>query len=459
MSETMAQALQYAHANHSAYLDRFCELLRIPSISTDPDFRDDVQHAADWLVAEMTAIGLENAQAFATEGQPVVYADWLHAGADKPTVLVYAHYDVQPVIPLESWESKPFEPEIRDDKLYARGAIDDKVGVMVNLHAFDAMLRTDGRLPVNVKMFWEGEEESGSPSMEGFVQAHKELLQADLLIISDGGHRPNQPSIISSLRGITDGEVIVRGPQRDLHSGSYGGIVHNPIHKVGEIIGALHDADGRVQIDGFYDDVEVVSAETVTAMQQHERMTIANQRDYSGVEHFWGVPDYTHMERGATQPTCDVNGVWGGYQGPGLMTVIPAEAGFKVSFRLVPTQDPYDIADKFVRWLDQFCTKTLSIDVTIHSHSWAAKLLEAGPAIDALQYAYQAVWGQEAIQLRQGGSVPIMGMFQRELGIPITTMGFGVGENGHAPNEFLHLPYYQRGIDTAIHFYHHLADA
>jgi acetylornithine deacetylase/succinyl-diaminopimelate desuccinylase-like protein len=459
MSEQAIQAsVAYASAQREAYLEGFKELLRIPSVSTDPAYRAEVQRAADWLVAEMARIGLDNCQAIPSEGHPVVYGEWLKAGQDRPTVLVYAHYDVQPVDPLELWESPPFEPEIRDGKLYARGSIDDKCGVFVNLKAVESILATSGALPVNVKFFFEGEEESGSPSMEPFVKAHKELLAADLLVISDGGSYEDQPLVFSSLRGLVAGEVTVRGPQRDLHSGSFGGIVHNPAHRVGEIVAALHDDQGRVQIPGFYDDVRPLSEAELTYLKSTEPQLRKELERQSGVRAFWGVPEYSLLERQTAQPTCDVNGLYGGYQGPGTKTVIPAQAGFKVTMRLVADQDPHDIGAKFADFVRGFACDTLEIEVSTRGESWPARLLFDEPPIQAIHRAFEATWGQRALIYRQGGTVPVVGMFKQELGMPITNLGYGVGDNGHSPNEYFTLAHFSLAIDTAIHFYHYLTE-
>jgi len=451
------QAVEHAHDHHEEYLEGFKALLRIPSISTDPAYKGEVQRAADWIVAEMQRIGLHNCAAMPSAGHPVVYGEWLEAGDDKPTVLIYAHYDVQPVDPLELWESPPFEPAIRDDRLYARGVIDDKCGVFVTLKAFESMLSTAGRLPLNVKLFFEGDEESGSLGMEAFVKQHRDRLHANLLVLSDGGSQPDRPMIITSIRGIIGAEVKVTGPKRDLHSGSFGGIVHNPAHLVAQIIATLHDNEGRVQIPGFYDAVRPLNDAERKAIAEIEPVLEPHLREEAGIAAWWGVPGYSLLERQTAQPTCDVNGLYGGYQGPGGKTIIPASAGFKVSLRLVADQDPHNILRKFIDFVNSFEPETLNIEVTHVPPAWPAQLLSDGPAVEAIQRAFEAVWGKRAILYRQGGSVPIIGMFQRELGMPITSLGYGTGDNGHAPNEYYELPYFARNIDTAIHFYHYLA--
>jgi acetylornithine deacetylase/succinyl-diaminopimelate desuccinylase-like protein len=263
---------------------------------------------------------------------------------------------------------------------------------------------------------------------------------------------------MSSVRGIVDGEVVVTGPQRDLHSGAFGGIVHNPLHLIGKMIAGLHDAAGRVQIPGFYDQVRPLSAMELEELKRQEPATRVYFEEISGLKNFWGVPEYSFLERATAQPTCEVNGIYGGYQGQGSKTIIPAQGGFKVSMRLVADQDPHDIARKFEEFINSFACDTLNIKVWTHSPSWPAQLLTTGPAVEAIQRAYQATWGQPAILLRQGGSVPIIGMFQRELGMAIVNLGFGVGDNVHAPNEYLILEHFSRGIDTAIHFFNYYAE-
>jgi acetylornithine deacetylase/succinyl-diaminopimelate desuccinylase-like protein len=452
------KATDYAHANNEAFLKGFKELIAIPSISTDPAYKDDVHRAADWVVREMERIGLKNCRAIPTEGHPVVYGDWLEAGEDKPTLLVYAHYDVQPVDPLDLWDSPPFEMTVRDGRIYGRGVIDDKAGVYLNLKAFESILATTGKLPVNVKVFFEGEEESGSTSMEPFIKQHKDFLKADLLILSDASHMADQPLIITAVRGIVDGEVVVTGPKRDLHSGTFGGFVHNPIHHVAKMIAALHDESGRVQIPGFYDDVKPLTPAQMEELKSQADFRRKFFEEQSGLKNFWGVPQYSLLERATAQPTCEVNGVYGGYQGPGGKTVLPAVAGFKVSMRLVADQDPDDIFRKFEAFVKGFEVDTLKIEVCGHQGSVATQLLTEGPAIDALQKAYQATWGKRAMLLRLGGSVPIMAIFQKELGIPITSMSLATGDNGHSPNEYFILDHFSRNIDLAIHAYHYLAN-
>jgi acetylornithine deacetylase/succinyl-diaminopimelate desuccinylase-like protein/MFS family permease len=459
MSDASLKAsVDYARGKIEAFVEQYKELLRIPSIGADPAYRADVRRAAEWIAEEMQRLGIEHVQVLDTEGQPAVYGDWLHAGEEAPTALLYAHYDVQPVDPLDLWVAPPFEPDIRDGKLYARGVIDDKAGVFLHLKAFESVMAATGSLPINVKFIFEGEEESGSPTMAPFIEAHKALLAADVAVISDGGSSDEVPSMMASVRGIVAAEVRVKGPERDLHSGSFGGVVHNPTHMVGKIVAALHDDEGRIRIPGFYDDVVPVSAAHQALIEVNEPRALAHARKETGLETFWGVPGYTYLERATAQPTCDVNGIFGGYQGAGAKTVLPAEAGFKVSMRLVENQDPDDIVEKFVAFVDSFARDTLKIETRILSSSWPAETLISGPIAQAVVDAYTATWGHAPTMARAGGSVPIIGMLQHLLDIPVVSMGLGHGGNGHSPNEYYDLDYFAVNIDTAIRFLYNLAN-
>ncbi|RMF77324.1 MAG: dipeptidase [Chloroflexi bacterium] len=455
---SIEKAVAHAHAQRDEYMTHYHELLRIPSISTDPAHKEDINRCAAWLVDELKRIGFNNCQAIPSDGHPVVYGEWLEAGDDKPTVLVYAHYDVQPVDPIDLWDSPPFEPTVRDGKLYARGSIDDKAGVWVNLKAFESMFAVDGKLPVNIKILFEGEEETGSPNMLPFVQQHKDLLKADLLQISDGGSLPDQPLIIYGARGIVDAEVTVTGPVRDLHSGVYGGIVQNPVHVAGDIIASFHDASGRIQIDGFYDRVKPPSAAELKALEESLKIFLPDWEAESGVKTWWGEAMGTLGERATMLPTLDVNGIWGGYQGPGVKTIIPGQVKFKVTMRLVADQDPNEIKALFTAHVMRFASDTAQVEVHASPGSWPVTMLFDSPEVEAIHRAFEATWGKRALMVRTGGSIPIMGMFQRELNMPITSLGFGVGENLHSPNEFLWIEHFYRNIDTAIHFYYNLGE-
>ena len=338
----------------------------------------------------------------------------------------------------------------------ARGTVDDKCGTSITIAALESILRATGRLPVNVKVILEGGEECGSPHIADFVARNLDLLKADLLAISDGGGQPGQPMIMASVRGTVSAEVIVRGPRRDLHSGAFGGVVENPIHVVGRIIASLHDESGRIAIPGFYDNVPVLVPDQGTLFAEAESSLYARAVAESGTDDLWGTPFAPFADRATRLPTCDVNGVWGGHQGAGGMTVIPAEAGFKVSMRVVPNLVPAEVMALFSAHVQSFATPTAHIEVTGSTANWHATLLHDGAVIDALQNAYAAVWGTTAEAYRAGGCVPLIGVMQRQLGIPIFDLGYGVGEGGHAANEYMELEYFYRGIQTAIHFLHNL---
>jgi acetylornithine deacetylase/succinyl-diaminopimelate desuccinylase-like protein len=319
------------------------------------------------------------------------------------------------------------------------------------------MLSANGALPVNVKVLFEGAEECGSPGIAAFVAAHAELLAADLLIISDGGSQPGQPMIMAGVRGTVSAEVFVHGPQRDLHSGAFGGVVHNPVHLVGKIIASFHDDEGRIAIPGFYDAVRDLTPSESALVSAATPMLLQRAREEAGLQEFWGEAIAPFGVRAMALPTCDVNGVWGGYQGSGGKTIIPAQAGFKVSMRIVAEQHPDEIMQLFAAHVQSFAVDTLHIDVVGSTANWHAALLHEGPVIDVLQNAYKAAWGVPAQVYRAGGCVALIGEMQRALGMPIMDLGYGVGENGHAVNEYMEIEYFQRGIETALHFFYRLA--
>ncbi|MEO8395623.1 MAG: M20/M25/M40 family metallo-hydrolase [Chloroflexota bacterium] len=456
---TSAQpAIDHAHAHHEPYMARYLELLRIPSISADPSFEAEVDRCADWVRDEMERVGFKNCVKMPTAGHPVLYGEWLEAGADQPTVLIYAHYDVQPVDPLNLWTTPPFEPSFRDGKLYARGAIDDKAGVFANLKALESIFAVDGALPVNVKLFFEGEEESGSPNMHPFVAANKDLLKADLLILCDGGFEPDLPTIAYAGRGIIGAEVTVTGPDHDLHSGVYGGVVHNPLHVAGKIIGSFHDDTGRVQLPGYYDAVKKLSADELANLDKVWGLTSEMYLAQSGTTHYWAEAMESIPVRNTALPTLEVNGIWGGYQGPGSKTVIPSKAGFKVTMRLVADQNPSAIAELFTTFVQGFASDTAAIEVKILALGSPFTGLFDGAGVEAVQKALVATTGNRALMERTGGSIPIAGMFQQELGIPLTNLGLGPGDNIHSPNEYVRVDDFYKAIDTAIHIYYNLTE-
>jgi acetylornithine deacetylase/succinyl-diaminopimelate desuccinylase-like protein len=454
---SLTNALGWARTHTEQALAQYEELLRIPSISNEPDHAADMQRNADWLIAELARIGMEGSRTLPNNGWPMVYAEWLNAGEDKPTVLIYAHYDVMPVGPLEEWISPPFEPTRRDGRIYARGAVDDKCGVSITLAALEAMFTANGQLPINIKILFDGAEECGSPGIADFVAANLAVLAADLLIISDGGGQPGQPLIMAGVRGTVSAEVLVYGPQRDLHSGAFGGVVHNPVHLVGKIIASFHDEQGRIAIPGFYDTVRALTPAEDAIVAAAAPLLLQRAQDEAGLQIFWGEAVAPFGVRAMGLPTCDVNGVWGGYQGPGGKTIIPAQAGFKVSMRIVADQHPDQIMRLFADHVHRFAVDTLRIEVIGSTANWHATLLHEGPVIEVLQNAYRSAWGVPARFYRAGGCVPLIGVMQRTLGLPIMDLGYGVGENGHAANEYMEIEYFQRGIETALHFFYGLS--
>lgn len=457
-STTANKAIQHARQQQDVYMKGFYELLKIPSISTDMSYKGEVERCANWIVDEMKRIGLSGARAIPTSGHPVVYGEWLGAGADKPTVLLYAHYDVQPVDPLALWDNPPFEPTLRDGRLYARGVCDDKSAVWGILKSLESMLAAGGTLPVNIKIFFEGEEESGSPSMEPFIVAHKDMLKADLFLICDGGFDLDNPEQIYAVRGIVGIEVTVTGPDHDLHSGMYGGAVHNPLHVVGKIISSFHDDAGRIQIAGYYDRVKALSVREKANLDALVEPQVEELKKKAGVSKFWAESLGSFADRTMALPTLDVNGMWGGYQGEGTKTVLPSQASFKATLRLVPDQDPHEIGRLLDQHVQQFASDTVKIETRVSGHGWPCTFLFEGPVVDALNQCYVTTIGKPPVWTRVGGSIPISGMFQRELGAPMSGIGFGSGDNYHAPNEYLIVDQFQLAIDTFIHFMYRLAE-
>ena len=456
MSDTVQNAIDYLHETQDKMMEDYKELLRFPSISADPAYADDVKACAGWIVGQLEAMGFDNCEAIATAGLPVVYGEWLKAGADKPTVLVYAHYDVQPVDPLPLWRSDPFEAEIREGNIYARGASDNKAGVWGNLKTFEALLRANGTLPVNIKIMFEGEEESGSPSIEAFVEANKERLQADLLLNCDGNLKPDDPQLTYAGRGIVSAEARVTGPSADIHSGLYGGLVQNPLHVAGAIIGSFHDADGRVQLPGYYDSlVEVSAAEKQRIAAGFQEGSL---KEGAGVERFWAEGIAPPAERATVYPTLDVNGMWGGYQGAGNKTIIPAEAGFKVTMRLAPDQDPRVVSQLLKKHVESFASDTIDVSCEIGEEAWYFQLVTEGPWLEAVQSAIETTVGKRAQLVRTGGSIPILGVFNRLIGLPITGFGYGDGEGIHSPNEYLKIDTFVKSLEAAVRLYHNLGE-
>lgn len=447
------KALNYAQKHQERFLTELREFLSIPSISTQPEHKADIERAAAWLRDKLLEAGFPEAKVMPTGGHPVVHAEWLAAGSDAPTILIYGHYDVQPPDPLELWETPPFEPTIVGDDIFCRGASDDKGQLYTQVKAVEAFGETMGAPPVNIKCIFEGEEESGSPSLEPFIREHADLLAADVAVVSDTGILgKDQPSIVYGLRGLAYVEVEVTGPDHDLHSGGYGGAVHNPIHALCAMIAQMHDENGRITIPGFYDRVLELSAE-----ERDELAKIPFEREDwlrgTGAPTDWGESEYTIIERIAARPTLDVNGIWGGYIQPGAKTVLPSKAFAKISMRLVPNQKPEEIAQLFRAYMDEIAPPTVSVEVRELHGGDAAIVDRNSPAMQAAFRAYAEVFGNEPVFVRGGGSIPVVALFQKVLGIETVLMGFGLPDDRiHSPNEKFHLPNFYKGIETNIRF-------
>lgn len=449
----MTNPHDYAAANAEKFLNQLIDLVRIPSISTNPENAGDVQRAAEWLAADMRTIGLQNVEVVPTAGHPIVYAEWLGAGADKPTVLIYGHYDVQPAEMKDGWDHDPFDPIIKDGKLFARGSSDDKGQAYAHIKAAESLLASTGALPVNVKYILEGEEEVSSLHLGDFVSANKARLKADICLISDTAIlSKDQPSIIYALRGLTYMELEVFGPAQDLHSGIFGGSVHNPAQALAEIIAKLHNEDGSVSVPGFYDDVLQLE-ESERAELKKTDWSVGDWQRISGAPQPWGEAQYTLRERVGARPTLEINGLVSGFYGIGAKTVLPAKALAKMSCRLVANQNPKRIYELIRDYVAQITPPTVRSEVRLLHTGDPAYVDIKTEAIQAAIRAYEQGWGSSPVFMREGGSIPIVADFQRELGTPVVLMGFGLNSDGaHGPNEHFDVEMYQRGIDTAIYF-------
>lgn len=454
-------ALSYARANASRFEAALIDLLRIPSISTLPEHVEDVERAAAWLIDEMQRIGLTRAEIFQKPGcLPLVYGEWLGAGENAPTVLVYCHYDVQPARLADGWTSDPFVPTARDGKLYARGALDSKLHVIVHLKAAESLLASGG-LKVNLKLLFEGEEESGSEHIIDFVAEQAELLRADVCMVSDGSMPdPGQPVLPYALRGIVGMELVVTGPKRDLHSGHYGGSVHNPIQALAEIMAALHDESGRVTVPGFYDAVRPVDDEERAALAAIEAWTAAEWEMVAGAPSQWGEPGYTLHERIGARPTLEFNGISGGFQGEGTKTVIPAQASVKITCRLVPDQDPEQVYALVHDYIQRITPPTVQAELRLSDLGAPGILLDRHTqAMQAAMRAYEQAWGRRPLFSREGGSVPVIAALKQALACPLVIMPFGYkGGGAHSTDEFIYPEMLHKGIHTAIDFYRRLAE-
>ena len=448
-----SSAVSYARQNHPRFLEELKALLRIPSVSTLPEHIGDCHFAAEVLAADLSKIGFENVRLIETDGHPLVYADWLHA-AGKPTVLVYGHYDVQPPDPLDEWLSPPFEPTERNGNLYARGAVDDKGQVIMQMKALESLLAANKGLPLNVRVLLEGEEEVGGEGISAYVASKPANLKADFALVSDTElFAPDLPTLCVGLRGMIYTELEVRGAKTDLHSGMYGGAAPNPFFALAQILAKLKDENGHILIPGFYDDIIPPSAEELAAWQSLPFDEEQYRIHEVGSRQLVGEAGYSVMERTWARPTLDVHGIPGGFIGAGAKTVIPAKAVAKVSMRLVPGMTPTKAFSQYKDFVQKIAPAGVDVSVRL-IHSGDPCLIPVdNPYIKAATQALQQVWGKETVFIRSGGSIPIVGDFDRHLGLPSVMMGFGLpDDNIHAPNEKFNLRNFALGIESIICF-------
>jgi acetylornithine deacetylase/succinyl-diaminopimelate desuccinylase-like protein len=453
----MHELSYYLEQNKQRFLDELLDLLRIPSVSADEKFAEDVNAAARFVKDKLLLAGVDKAETCPTAGYPIVYGEKIIDPA-LPTVLVYGHYDVQPADPYELWNSPPFEPVVKDGNIYARGACDDKGQMYMHVKAFEAMVKNN-LLPCNVKFMIEGEEEVGSANLETFAVANQEKLKADVVLISDTSMIANEvPSITIGLRGLSYLEVEVTGPNRDLHSGVYGGAVANPINVLCDMISSLHDKDRRVNIPGFYDDVEEVPKEERSAMAKAP-FDLNEYKAHLDISDVLGEKGYSTLERVSIRPTLDVNGIWGGYIGKGAKTVLPSKAHAKISMRLVPNQNSEKIMKLFAEHFLKLAPPSVSVSVTPHHGGEAAVTPTDSIAYKAASRAMEQTFGKTPIPMRTGGSIPIVTMFERVLGTKSVLFGFGLDSDAiHSPNEKFGLFNFYKGIETIPYFYKYFTE-
>jgi acetylornithine deacetylase/succinyl-diaminopimelate desuccinylase-like protein len=458
MPDLRSAALQYAKVNYPRFLDELKEFLVIPSISTDPAHNDDMQKAAGWVANQFNNLGLDAVEVFPTQGHPVVYGHVYSKNRDAPTILVYGHYDVQPADPLDLWTSDAFEPVQRGDNLFARGASDMKGQVMATVKALESILDT-GELPVNIKFLVEGEEEIGSPHLGEFISKNLDMLKCDFALNPDTGMiAPDLPTITYALRGLAYFEVRIDGPDHDLHSGLYGGVVHNPAQALCELIAGMHDANGSVSLPGFYDSVRTISSD-----EREELSRLPMDEDFylqqTGAPALWGEEEFSPVERVGARPTLEVNGIYSGFTGEGSKTVLPAWAMAKISTRLVPDQDPEEVHQQLLQYFKENAPESVAVKVKCMVGSPASISEQDSTGVKAMQDAMQQVWNKKPLFRREGGTVPVVVLFMDLLKVDSVNCGFSLpDDNAHSPNEKLHLPTWSNGIDTIINFIFNLAE-
>jgi len=439
----------YLEDNGSDYLDELCDFLRIPSISSLPEHADDVRRAADWVADRLKVAGIEAVQVLPTDGHPVVYGQWLHAPGG-PTILIYGHFDTQPVDPIDLWSHPPFEPVIKDNRIYARGASDDKGNMLAPILAVEAMLKSRGKLPVNVKFFFEGQEEIGSPDLPDFISSQRELLACDLILSADGGQwEKDQPALVIGRRGLCALQIDLKSAAGDVHSGTYGGTFLNPIHALARLIDSMRSSDGQILVDGFYDDVVELS----DAARDQIAQVPYDEKEYMrklGLKQLCGEPGYSTYERAWIRPTLDVNGIWGGFQGEGIKTVIPSEAHAKITCRLVPDQKP----DKIVELISAHIEKHIPAGTTAAVNKLAGTadpyvIPFDHPGNQAAHATLKELYGKEPYITRMGGTIPVSGIFLQFLKAHMVNFAFGLNdENIHAPDEFYRIGSFKRSLEA-----------
>lgn len=448
-----SQTLEDKREEHLQELKAF---LSIPTVSSLSEHTDDVKKGAEWVANALKRAGMENVEIMPTERHPVVYGDWLKAEG-KPTVLIYGHYDVQPVDPIDLWETPPFEADIRDNKIYARGATDDKGQVFMHIKALEVLLHKNEELPLNFKFCIEGEEEIGSPNLDPFVEKHQDLLAADVLVVSDNPMlEKGKPTVCYGLRGLTGLQIDVKGAKGDLHSGLYGGTVQNPIHALAELLASMHNEDGRITVDGFYDKVEPLKDEE---REEYKALNFDEEkmRKELDVPELFGEKGYSSLERTWVRPTLEVNGIYGGFQGEGIKTVLPSEAHAKITCRLVPDQDPVEIADLIRKHIASHTPSGVTVETTLFDQAKPFVTPYDHPAIQAAGRALEKSYGVSPAIIRMGGSIPVVETFSQLLKLPVVMLGFGLpDENLHAPNEHFHLENFDKGLETLCDYWFEL---
>jgi len=448
----MEKVMHYIHQNQSTFVDQLVNFLRIPSISALSEHKADIERAADFLVTEFTGLGVQ-VEKIKTEGNPLIYAE-TEIKPDRPTLLVYGHYDVQPVDPLDLWDSPPFEPTIKDGIIYARGGSDDKGQVYTHVKALEAFIRTESELPVNLKFIIEGEEECGGHSVYRFTEDNPDKLACDAVVISDTSlYNEETPAVCYSLKGLCFMEIRLKGPGMDLHSGSFGGTVQNPGNAIAEIISKLKNADGRILIPGFYDDVIPLDPAEKDAFASLNYKDDVLRKD-TGAPGPFGEKGYTTLERMWARPTCDVNGLWSGYTGEGAKTIVPATAGAKVSMRLVPDQNGEKIARIFEKYVKEVCPPGVIIEVENLGNAPPVIVSRDSTMMQAGLRAMEKGFGKRPVFIREGGSIPIVGTFQKALKAPVLLLGYGLpNDNIHSPNEKFHIENFINGIKTTAYLF------